>query len=236
MPTNAQNVARELIAYAIVTDKRGVVKLLERNGIQMPSEPTDNQVTIAVLTASSKSPNFKSELSKYLTSKSKSAANDFASFAGSDDFGFTGLDDFSFTGEDAEFFSILGLGKSKEERQAAKQTRTAARTERRASKAPTTEEGEQARVGFWQSLKNQFFSEDTINQGINLGLTAINTRVQGRQNAAQAEALLLQQRQDEMKRQLAKQQGGGLSTMSWVFIGVGLLAIGGIVYYATKKK
>lgn len=233
MATNAQNVARELISYAIVTDKRGVVKLLERNGIQMPSEATDNQVTIAVITASGKSPNFKNELSKYLTSKTKSAAEDFSSFAGDNDFGFTGLDDFSFTGEDKEFFNLFGLGKPKEERQAAKQVRATTRATKQANKPQA--EGEQ-RGGFWQSLKNQFFSEETINQGINLGLTAINTRVQGRQNAAQAEALLLQQRQDEMKRQLAKQQQGGLSAASWVFIGVGLLAIGGIVYYAVKKK
>ena len=63
---NALEIARELISYAVVTDKDGLVKLLQRNGIEMPQNPSDNEVTIAVLMANSKSGVFRNELQKYL--------------------------------------------------------------------------------------------------------------------------------------------------------------------------
>ena len=36
MPINATQVTNELISYSVVTDKGSLVRLLERNGIQMP--------------------------------------------------------------------------------------------------------------------------------------------------------------------------------------------------------
>ncbi len=105
MAVNAQEAVRNMISYTVVTDKNSLVKLLERNGVQMPSNPSDREVTASVLLASAKSPNFKSELSTLLTNKVPKAGSDFASFVGDGtDFGFTGIDDFSFTGAD-EFFA-----------------------------------------------------------------------------------------------------------------------------------
>jgi len=69
MAVNAQEAVRNMISYTIVTDKDSLVRLLERNGVQMPNNPSDKEVTASVLLASAKSPNFKKELSSLLTSK-----------------------------------------------------------------------------------------------------------------------------------------------------------------------
>jgi hypothetical protein len=82
MTVNAQEAVRNMISYTVVTDKDSLVRLLERNGVQMPSSPSDKEVTFSVLLASSKSPNFKNELSTLLTSKVPKASSDFASFVG----------------------------------------------------------------------------------------------------------------------------------------------------------
>ena len=99
MAINAAEAAQNMIAYTVVEDKGSLKSLLERNGVQMPSNCSDKEITVATLTASAKSPNFKNELAKLLTKKVKKANEDFANFVGdSTDFGFTGIDDFSFTG------------------------------------------------------------------------------------------------------------------------------------------
>ena len=82
MAVNAQEAVRNMISYTIVTDKDSLVRLLERNGVQMPNNPSDKEVTASVLLASAKSPNFKKELSSLLTSKVPQAGSDFASFVG----------------------------------------------------------------------------------------------------------------------------------------------------------
>ena len=56
MAVNAQEAVRNMISYTVVTDKGSLVRLLERNGVQMPSNPSDKEVTASVLLASSKSP------------------------------------------------------------------------------------------------------------------------------------------------------------------------------------
>jgi hypothetical protein len=93
---NALEIARELISYAVVTDKDGLVKLLERNGIEMPQNPSDNEVTIAVLMANSKSGVFRNELQKYLVSLLPEVS-EYSEFLGNGYEMFTGTDDFSFT-------------------------------------------------------------------------------------------------------------------------------------------
>jgi len=96
---STKEVTREVIGYALLTDKSGMLQLLERNGVQMPKNPSDKEVTIAVLMAAAKSPVYKQELAKYLTDKVKDAhgkiGSGYKSFAADDrDFGFTWLDDF----------------------------------------------------------------------------------------------------------------------------------------------
>jgi len=235
MAINAQNVAQDLISYAIVTDKAGLVKLLERNGIQMPNNPSDYEVSIAVLTASAKSTTFKNELSRYLTDQANKAAKTELAFVGdSTDFGFTGIDDFSFTGAD-DFVNVRGNKKPKEPKPAKPAT-----TDRRTARVSET--NPKGKTGFGLFLQNvgaSLFSQENINSAINLGLTTINTRVQNRQNAAQDQALIIQDRADQMKKEIAdstKAGKAGLSPISWVFIGVGVLALGGLVYFLVKKS
>jgi len=244
MAINAQDVARELISYAVVTDKAGLVKLLERNGIQMPTNPSDNEINVALLTASAKSTTFKNELSKYLTEQANKAAKTDLAFVGDDtDFGFTGIDDFAFTGEE-QFFNVTSLQPIQLPTQLTKKptaqkpvVRRPSASERRAARVSET--NPQGKTGFGlflQRIGRGLTSQETVNSGINLGLTAINNRIQGRQNAVQQEAVVLTEKQDQLRQQLPSARRGGLTTTSWIFIGVGVLALGGLVYFLVKKN
>lgn len=231
MAFSAQEFTRELIAYSVITDKDDLIKLLERNGIQIPKDASDEQVTIAVLAASAKSQNFKNELATFLTKEATKAADEFAQFVGDNtDFGFTGLDDFAFTGGDDYFAQTGEKDTRKAKRQAAARTRTAGRV------AETNPEGKSAFQIFMDNVKKGLTSEETVNQGINLGLTAINNRIGGRANAIQQEAAIITDKQDQQRQQLARETRTGMTTATWVLIGVGVIALGTVIYFATKKK
>ena len=47
----ATQTVQELISYSIVKDKDSLVRLLERNGVQMPNNSSNREVTTAVLLA-----------------------------------------------------------------------------------------------------------------------------------------------------------------------------------------
>lgn len=226
MTVNAQEAVRNMISYTVVTDKDSLVRLLERNGVQMPSNPSDKEVTFSVLLASSKSTNFKNELSTLLTSKVPKASSDFASFVGDNsDFGFTGIDDFSFTGSD-EFFAA-----NAQEKAAAKAV---------SKKSRVTETNPQGKTGvgiFLSNLGKAIASPDTINSGLNIGLTAVNNKIQGKQNALQQETSILTEKQDQIRKDLAdagKPVGGGFPVWGWAILGIAV--VGGIVYAVTRKK
>jgi len=230
MAISAQQVAQELISYTVVTDKGSLVRLLERNGIEMPMNPSDKEVTVAVLTASSKSPNFKNELAKLLGSKVPQATEDYTQFVGdSTDFGFTGIDDFSFTGAE-EFFNAKGK----------KDPAATAAAKAAAKQARVTEANPKGKTGFGLFLQNlgaSLTSQDTINAGINVGLTAVNNKIQGRSNALQQETVLLTERQDQLRQQLpSASPKQGMGAMTWVLIGLGVVAIGATIYFVAKKK
>jgi len=227
MAINAAEAAQNMIAYTVVEDKGSLKSLLERNGVQMPSNCSDKEITVATLTASAKSPNFKNELAKLLTKKVKKANQDFANFVGdSTDFGFTGIDDFSFIGPTPQFTQQItatstSVPKSKQRQQA----RVSA----------TNPQGKSGIGLFLQNLGRSLSSEDTINAGLNVGLTAINNKVAGRQNALQTEATVITQKQDEVRQSLA-QAPAGSKTLTYVFVGVGVLALVGVIYFVAKKK
>lgn len=241
MAISAQDVARELISYTVVTDKDSLVKLLERNGIEMPKNPSDREVTVAVLTASGKSQNFKDELAKLLGSKVNKAADDYASFVGdSTDFGFTGIDDFAFTGDD-NFFGANGIATALAGRTqpvaltpAPTVSKTAARKQARVT--ADNPQGKTAVGLFLQNLAKSATSQDTINQGLNIGLTAINNRVQGRSNTLAQETTVLTQQQDQIRQQLAATPRRGMSTATWLLIGLAVVAVGAGIYFVAKKK
>lgn len=92
---SAVELTRAMISYQVVNDRASLTSLLKRNGVTLPSDASDADVTAAILVASGKSDNFKRELSGLLAGKTQAAGERFSSFvAGDDMFGFTGLDDF----------------------------------------------------------------------------------------------------------------------------------------------
>ena len=208
---NAQETTRTLIAYTIATDRGALVSLLQRNGIVLPANASDREVTIATLQAL-KSQSFKSDMTNLLGRKVSDARQDFAQFTGVDDFG--GIDDFfSASAEKA-------------------QKRAAAKTARVTAANP---QGKTGAGLFLQNLGKSLGSQETINQGLNVGLTALNNRVQAKSNTLTNEANTIIQKSDEITRQIPTNTKKD-NTLTYVFVGVGVLALIGIVYFVAKKK
>lgn len=145
MAINLKKATEELISYTIVTDKQSLVNLLNRYGVAIQSNPTDAQVTTAVLVANKRSKGFRNDLSQLLTTKFDKAGEKFQSIVGnSQDFGFTGVDDVTymkgFTGWD-DFETFTGVddfvgtdGTRREKRQQRRFERKDARALKQAQK------------------------------------------------------------------------------------------------------
>jgi hypothetical protein len=232
MALDALQITRSLLAYQVVNDKDSLVRLLKRNGVSVPQNATDTEITSAALFASGKSANFKKELASLLSGNAKSAGDKFSSFVGQE-MGFTGLDDFSFTGMEG-FENQIG--------------RPA--TPPRISGSPTavvktpTANKKKDKTGAGKVLSSigSFFKEnvltkENIDTAVNIGLTKINTQTQNKANRIAQEGLVIQQYQDDIRNQQGSRGKGGLSTGAWIAIGLGVAAIVGIgIYFATRKK
>lgn len=219
---NAIETARELISYAVVTNKDGLVKLLERNGIEMPMNPSDNEVTVAVLMANAKSGVFRNELQKYLVSLLPEVS-EYADFLGNGFVEFTGTDDFSFTAGSSSLVPKSYVPTSNV---------PVAST----VKPGGTKVGNALRsVGTF--LKTNVLTPENINAGVQIGLTSVANKTQAKQNQIQAEAAQLQSYQDTLRQQLPNAAKKS-NTMLYVWIGVGVLAVGvlGFVLYKQYKK
>jgi hypothetical protein len=221
MALNALETAKELISYAVVTDKNGLVKLLERNGIELPNNPSDNEVTVAVLMANQKSGVFRNELKKYLVGLVPDVANYTTELSG--DVNFTGTDDFSFTAGDDNFFNATAI-------------------EKKALRVTDTNPTGKTKVGIALASIGSFFKDniltkDNINAGVQIGLTSLANKTQSQQNAVTAQSLQLQGYQDTLRQQLPNAAKKS-NTMLYVWIGVGVLAVGvlGFVLYKSYKK
>jgi hypothetical protein len=221
MAINALETAKELISYAVVTDKNGLVKLLERNGIELPNNPSDNEVTVAVLMANQKSGVFRNELKKYLGGLVPDVANYTTELGGS--MNFTGTDDFSFTAGDDNFFNATAI-----ERKALRVTDT--------NPTGKTKTG-LALASIGDFFKNNILTKDNINAGVQIGLTSLANKTQAKQNAVTTQSLELQNYQDSLRQQLPNAAKKS-NTMLYVWIGVGVLAVGvlGFVLYKSYKK
>lgn len=229
MALDALQVTRSLLAYQVVNDKESLLKLLKRNGIQMPQNPSDTETTSAVLLASAKSPNFKRELATLLASSAKPAGEKFSSFVGQE-MGFTGLDDFSFTGMEG-FENQIGSP--------APALKISATPTATVTPTPTKDK---TKVGTALASIGKFFKEniltkENIDTAVQVGLTKINTKTQAKANQVAQEGVILQQYQDDIRNQQAQAQKTGLSTGAWIGIGLGVAALVGIViFFATRKK
>ena len=235
MALDALEITRSLLAYQVVNDKGSLVRLLKRNGVDVPENASDTELTSAALFASGKSANFKKELAALLSGNAKTAGDNFSSFVGQE-MGFTGLDDFAFTG--MEGFEN-GIG------QPATPLKISATST--ATKTPKTKkvkkEGDKTGAGKVLSSIGTFFKDnvltkENVDTAIQIGLTKINTQTQNKANKIAQEGLTIQQYQDDIRNQQGSQGGGkGLSTGAWIGIGLGAAAIVGIViYFSTRKK
>jgi hypothetical protein len=233
MAVSALQVTEEALAYALVTDKNGLEKLLKRNGVVIGNNPSDKEVSVAVLMASAKSPNFKNELASFLTSKVKEAGETLSFVGTSQDFGFTGIDDFQFTGED-EFYNIFGLGKKKDPAaQAAAAQAAAAKKQSR-----VTADNPQGKTGvglLLSKIGKALTSEDTINAGIQLGLNKINNKTQADANNINRQAVELQAKQDELKATMGT-PSKKTSATTYIIIGAGVLVAITAIYLIVKAK
>ena len=230
--TTTQTV-QELISYNIVKDKNSLVRLLERNGVQMPNNPSDNEVTVAVLLANQKSPSFRKDLGDLLKNNFSKAQDDFKSFvATEEDFGFTGIDDFyikparnyevgdgtyftAFSGDD-EFYNGNGAGKKK----------------RISFENPKGK----SKVGLGlKTIADTLFTQENINSGIQLGLGALANKQASKQNALQENASKLAVQQDEIKKNMEDPKNKKSNTTTYILIGVGVIALLGVVYAISKS-
>lgn len=243
MRLNAVDLTQSLLAYTVETDKGSLIALLERNGVKLPANASDSEVVASALLASTKSQNFKNELGLLLGSKVESAGEEFESFAGQPGMSFTGIDDFAFTGEE-QFFNAPGIDPTLGMQiNKAVQAQSGAKKPAKKPKPPKAPKkpGEKTKtgkvlgdVGKW--VGQNVLTQENINAGIQIGLTSINNKVQTRANGIQAETSLITARQDEIKRSQGKAGAGRLSTLAWVGIGVGVVAVVGVIIYLAKKK
>jgi hypothetical protein len=221
MALSAIETAKELISYAVVTDKNGLVKLLERNGIELPNNPSDNEVTVAVLMANNKSGVFRNELKKYLGGLVPEISNYTTELGGG--MNFTGTDDFSFTAGDDGFYNATAADK--------KALRITATNPTGKTKTGV------ALASIGSFFKDSILTKENINTGINIGLTSLANKTNAQSNAVTAQSLQLQNYQDSLRQQLPNAAKKS-NTMLYVWISVGVLAVGvlGFVLYKSYKK
>lgn len=230
MAIDALQVTRSLLAYQVVNDKDSLVRLLKRNGVKLGMNPSDSEVTSAVLFASGKSSNFKKELSTLLASKAKKAGSEFSSFVGQE-MGFTGLDDFSFTGGGEEFFGGNGVRDIK----SPTPIKVSATPTQVNVKAPKPKKDKTTAGSVLAWLGQNVFTKENIDTAVQVGLTKINTKTQNQANQVAQEGLTIQQYQDDIRNKQANDNKQGLSKGAWIGIGVGALALVGIVIYLTRR-
>jgi hypothetical protein len=230
----ATQTVQELISYSIVKDKSSLVRLLERNGVQMPNNPSDNEVTVAVLLANQKSPSFRKDLGNLLSNNFSDAQDDFKSFAADpSDFGFTGLDDFyenppknyrvgngtaftAFTGDGEEFYNKIGAAKTK--------------------RITVDNPKGKSKIGLaLGTIANTLFTQENINSGVQLGLGALANKQASKQNALQENASLLALQQDAIKKNIEEPKNKKSNTTTYILIGVGVVALLGVVYAITQS-
>jgi hypothetical protein len=237
---NAVVLTRDLISYTILTDKKAIIDLLNKNGVTLSPNATDSQVSVATLVASSKSPNFKSELIELLASKTDSAVNSFKNYVGDDFFGFTGVDDLAFTGADDFWKNGDGKKENPSYWYKPKGLKNLKHTDpnllvnldNKKNEVPNTKEKGVFWKGIGTFLKENVLTKENINQGLQIGLTSINNKIQSQQNAVQGEALALQQSQDAMQQQIQQQnKPNNLLLIVGVVAGLGIIG-----YFIFKKK
>jgi len=246
MEMSTQRATRELLAYTLNNDRRSLLKLLRRNGIELADNVSDKELTVAVLMAAGRNSTFKKELTELLSSKVKEAGEKYLSFVADDEmFGFTGIDDFLY--QIGSISPQLGSGvqsyvQSQQKSTTAKSTRAESRAARKAAGDKTGAGNFLA--GLWDFAQKNVFTEDNLKAGINAGVTSISNKATAKQNLLQGEANAIEKTRQDLAQVDAQQRQGELPkpklspTTTAILIGVGVLLLGGIGYmiYKSRKK
>ena len=237
MAVSALEVTEEALAYALVTDKNGLEKLLKRNGVVVGNNPSDKEVTIAVLMASARSTNFKDELADFLTGKVKEAGETLSYIGDSQFFDFTGIDDFEFTGSE-DFFNSNGKTAAEKAAEAAAKRTAAAQAAAAKKKGRITADNPKGKTGVGLLLANigkSLSSQDTINAGLQIGLSKIGSKTQSSANDINRQALDLQEKADDLKANMGK-PSKKTSATTFIIIGAGVLVAITAIYLIVKAK
>jgi len=259
----ATQTVQELISYNIVKDKNSLVRLLERNGVQMPNNPSNNEVTVAVLLANEKSSSFRKDLASLLSNNFTKAQDDYKSFTATeedygfnglkmgelsgiksgvrpigvmgdstpDNWGFTGIDDFYLNppknyrvGNGTAFTAFTGAEGFFNETEGKKKRKTLENPKGKSKVG----------VGL-KVIADTLFTQENINSGIQLGLGALANKQASKQNALQENASLLAVQQDKIKKDLDDPKNKKSNTTTYILIGVGVVALLGVVYAITQS-
>jgi hypothetical protein len=247
MAINANDVAKDMLAYTMAKDKQSLKNLLSRNGIELPSQSSDKDVIMATLLASSRSTFFKSELSNLLKSNVTPAQNDFMQFVGGQFEIGTETDKMMFTGSD-DFFNQIGYinptfaaGVTSATRQATPPTKKQARQEKRVSRKAsrvTTSEGdeEKPKGRAWDWIKGNVLTQDNVNAAIQIGINSLNNRTARRSNEIYYQTDDVLRRQAEIDRMALGRRTPTTNATTIALIVLGVVILGGVVYFMSKKK
>jgi hypothetical protein len=249
MAINANDVAKDMLAYTMAKDKQSLKNLLSRNGIELPAQASDKDVIMATLLASSRSTFFKSELSNLLKSNVTTAQNDFMPFVGGQFEIGTETDKMMFTGSD-DFFNVggyvsptFGSGVTAAAKQAStqntptkRQQRQEKRTTRKASRVTTSQGDEEKPKGrVWDWVKGNVLTQDNVNAAIQVGINALNNRTARRSNEINYETDDILRRQAEIDRMALGRRTPTTNVTTIALVVLGVIVLGGVVYYMSKK-
>lgn len=226
-----EDVAREFISYAVLTNKSGLIKVLEANGYRVPNNPSDKEITVAILHMQA-NPKFRKDLAAFLTSLATKAADHFKQFAGST----------NFFGFDSSTYQLPELNTGPIG-YTLPTTAPALNTGSQGTFTPqaTDTTKKKTAVGSILSnigsfLKTNVLTPDTVNGLLQAGLTSLNNKIQNKSNNIQAESNNLQYQQQAMLQNLPPSVTKKNNMVTYIFIGVGVLALGTIVYLMAKKN
>ena len=260
----ATQTVQELISYSIVKDKDSLVRLLERNGVQMPNNSSNREVTTAVLLANEKSPTFKKDLASLLGNNFTKAQEDFKSFAADPaDFGFTGSlgeysglstgvrpigvegdntkDNWGFTGLD-DFYENppkrynAGNGTSFTAFTGAEGFYNQIGAAKKKRITIDNPKGKSKVGSALVSIADTLFTQENINAGIQLGLTSLANKQAAKQNSVQETANALAVQQDAIQKKFDANPPKSSKTTTYILVGVGVVALIGIIYAVTKSS
>lgn len=224
-----ESAAKEFISYAVLMHKSGLISVLSKNGYKLGNNPSDKEVTIAILQAQ-KDPKVRKDLATFLTSLAPKAAQ-HVSFTG----GF-------FNADGSSPYALPELNASPVGYTLPTPTPTSTSgsnvgmsntisTSDLSTKKKTAVGSILSNIGNF--LKTNVFTPQTVNGLLQAGLTSLNNKVQGNANQLQAQTNQLQQQQQALLQNIpqAKQS----NTATYIFIGVGVIALGTIIYLVSKK-